>query len=120
MVSMLRARCVMICCCAPVGMAVHVACGPQWGWTCNGAANRFLRWGALTSIGVKGLITLVARSVPSVLLHVTCQCSLGVDFSMRFAIGFRVSIAGGALVSQDTVIMGELLITLCCALHSSC
>jgi hypothetical protein len=86
----------------------------------DGLANHLLRWGALTSIGVKGLITLVAGSIPEVLLHVICWCSLGVDFSMRFAIGFCVSIMGGALVSQGTVHMGELSITLCCALCFSC
>jgi hypothetical protein len=105
----------MIHYCAPVGMAVRVARGPQWGWTRNGAATHLLCWGALTLVGVKGSISLVARSIP-----VTCGCSLCVDFSMRFAIGFCVSIMGGALVSQGTVSMGELSITLCCALCSSC
>jgi hypothetical protein len=66
------ACCVMIRCCAPVGTAVGVTRGPRWGWTREGAAKRLLRWGALTLIGVIGLITLVAGSIPGVLLHVIC------------------------------------------------
>ncbi len=93
------ACCMMICCCAPVKMADRVARGLQWGWTCDGADNRLIHGGALTLIGVKGLITLVAGSIPGLLLHVIYWCSLGVDFSMCFAIGFCVSITGGALVS---------------------
>ncbi len=120
MVSMLMVCCVIICCCAPVGIAVHVACGLQWGWTRKGVASRLLRWGVLTSIGVKGLITLVAGSIPGILLRVICWCNLGVDFSMRFDAGFCVSITGGALVSQGTVSMGELSTTLYCASRSSC
>jgi hypothetical protein len=69
-------------------MAVRVACGLQWGWRHNGAATRLLRCGALTLIGVKDSITLVARSNYVMLLHVICWCSLGVDLSMHFAIGF--------------------------------
>ena len=86
----------------------------------GGWESCLLRWGALMLIGVKGLITLVAGSIPGMLLHVICWCSLGVDFSMHFAIGFFMSITGGALVSQGTVSMGELSITLCCALCSFC
>jgi hypothetical protein len=93
---MLKACCVMIFCYAPVGMAVRVACGLQWGMTHDGAAPRLLRWGALTSMGVNGLITLVARHIPCMLLRVICQCSLGVEYSMHFAIRFCVSIMGGA------------------------
>jgi hypothetical protein len=120
MVSMLMACCVTICCCAPVGMAIRVARGPQWGWMCDGVAIRLLCWGALTLIGVKGLITLVAGSTPGMLLCVICQGSLRVDLCMHFAVGFRVSIMGGALVSPGTVSKGELSITLCCALCSFC
>ncbi len=69
---MLMAYCVTICCCAPVGMAVRVACCPQWGWTHDGAASRLLRWRALTSMGVNHLITLVAGSIPGLLLRVIC------------------------------------------------
>ena len=82
-----------------VGMVVCVACGLQWGWTCDGADNRLIHGGALTLIGVIGLITLVAGSIPGMLLHVICWCSLGVDLSMCFAVGFCMSIMGGALVS---------------------
>jgi hypothetical protein len=120
MVSMLKACCVMIRCCAPEGMAVHVAHGLQWGWTRDSTANRLLHWGELMSIGVKGLITLVARSIYGMLLHVICWCSLDVDFRILFAIGFCVSIMGGALVSRGTVCLCESSITLCFALHSSC
>jgi hypothetical protein len=86
----------------------------------DGTANRLLHWGALTLIGVKGSTTLVAGIIPGMLLHVICWCSLGVDFIMCFAVGLSVSIKGGALVSQGTDSMGDLSITLCCALHSSC
>ncbi len=74
----------------------------------------------LQPTGVKGLIKLVAGSIPGVLLRVMHWCSLGVDFSVCFTVGFPMSIIGGALVSQGTASMGELSITLCCALHSSC
>jgi hypothetical protein len=101
-------------------MAVCVARGLQWGWKRNGLATCLLHWEALMLIGVKGLIILMAGSISGVLLRVMRWCSLGVDFTMRFAGGFCVSIMGGALVSQGTVSMGEFSITLCCALHSSC
>jgi hypothetical protein len=120
MVSMLMACCVTIHCCAPAGMAVLVARGSQLSWMRDGAANHLLRCGALTSIRVIGSITLVARSIPGMLLHVIHWCSPGVDFSMRFAVGFCVSIMGGALVSRSKVSMGESSITLCCALRSFC
>jgi hypothetical protein len=76
-------------------MAVRVARGSQWGWKHDSAAPRFLWWGALTSLGVKGLITLVAGSIPGILLCVICWFSLGADFSTLFAVGFCVSIMGG-------------------------
>jgi hypothetical protein len=120
MVNILKVCCVTMRCCAPEGMAVRVAHCLQWGWTRDGTATCLLRWEALMLIGVKGLITLVAKSIPGMLLHVMHWCSLGVDFSVHFAIGFHVSITSGALVSQGTVSMGESSITLCCALHSSC
>jgi hypothetical protein len=53
-----------------------------------------------------------------VLLHVVRLCSLLVVFNTRFAVGFQVSMIGGASVMQGIVRMGVSSITLCSASRS--
>ena len=56
--------------------------------------------------------------MPGVLLRVVGLCSLLVVFNTRFAVGFRVSMIGGASVMRGTVIMGVSSITPCSASRS--
>ncbi len=56
--------------------------------------------------------------MPGVMLRVMHLCSLLVVFNTRVAVGFQVSMIGGAFVMQGTVRMGASSITLCSASRS--
>ena len=75
----------------------------------NPSGSQGIHWRAQAVgafIGGLGLITTGSGTMPGVLLHVIRLCSLLVVFNTRFAVGFQVSMIGGAFVMQGTVRMG--------------
>jgi hypothetical protein len=112
-VSTLMVCCMMIHCCAPLGMAVPVKRGPRRGWILVGAVGHVARQGVVaTSMGI-GAITFVTGRRPGVLLRVTQRCRHSMVRKARLAVGLRVSMTVGASVILGIVIMGESSITLC-------
>ena len=140
-VSIFIACHVIFCCRAVLGMAVRIDVGWRSGWIRVGVAppcrvrgagcatngieqlnhpsgSRGIRWrdraiGAF--IGGTGLITTGSGTMSGVLLHVMHLCSLLVVFNTLFAVGFQVSMIGGAFVMRGIVRMGASSIILCSA-----
>jgi len=56
---------------------------------------------------------MINGTAPGVLFRVTWLCNRGVCFIVRFAVGLRASMIGGASVILGTVRMGDSLMTLC-------
>ena len=86
----------------------------QLGWILVGAIGHTRQGAVAVSVGV-GVITFGTGRIPSVLLHVTRQCSHGVVCNVRLVVGLRVSMTGGASVIRGIVLMGKSSITLCSA-----
>ncbi len=61
------------------------------------------------------LVRCINGTPPGVLLCVCHLCTKGVSLMFRFAVGFRDAIMPGASIMHGMVMMGELLITLCCS-----
>jgi hypothetical protein len=97
--SMLRACWDRILCMAN-GTAERVRCA-MWGVA--------LSSGAILAVGAR----VIGGTVPGVLFRVILRWSLGVIFSIRFAVGLRDCRIAGASEIRWTVRMGVSLITLC-------
>jgi hypothetical protein len=72
---------------------------------------------ALFGIGWTGLIN---GTIPGVLFRVTLLCIRGAFLRVRFAVGLRDCIIGGASVIPGMVSMGVVSITLCSSFLTLC
>ena len=86
----------------PLGGCVLVGTAGMWGFRRDESPG----WGS-------GSITVGHGFMPGVLLRVTRRCRRGVLANVRFAVGFRDCIIGGASDIHVMGIMGYVSITLC-------
>ncbi len=75
---------------------------------------------AWASAVAANLVGCINGTPPGVLLRVCRLCTKGVSLMFRFAVGFRDAIMPGASVMRGMVMMGEMLITLCCSKLTLC